>query len=139
MACFKNREWTQSVKKLSDAAKLEPHAAFIALSKSIQNEWLYVQRVVADSEYAFIPLQQIIKNLFFPNLSGLEFDNKETDLLCRPTRYLGLGIHDPVKTASNQFTVSKIATSFLTQTIITGTPLDISLHEASLRNGANEN
>ena len=119
-------------------AKLEPHAAFIALSKSIQNEWLYVQRVVADSEYAFIPLQQIIKNLFFPNLSGLEFDNKETDLLCRPTHHLGLGIHDPVKTASNQFTVSKIATSFLTQTIITGTPLDISLHEASLRNGANE-
>ena len=108
------------------------------MSKSIQNEWLYVQRVVADSEYAFIPLQQIIKNLFFPNLSGLEFDNKETDLLCRPTRHLGLGIHDPVKTASNQFTVSKIATSFLTQTIITGTSLDISLHKASLRNGANE-
>jgi len=48
-------KWTQSVKKLSDAAKLEPHAAFVALSKSIQNEWLYVQRVVADSEYAFIP------------------------------------------------------------------------------------
>ena len=93
-------------------AKLEPHAAFIALSKSIQNEWLYVQRVVVDSEYAFIPLQQIIKNLFFPNLSGLEFDNKETDLLCRPTRHLGLGIHDPVKTASNQFTVSKLHLHF---------------------------
>ena len=97
-------KWTQSVKKLSDAAKLEPHAAFVTLSKSIQNEWLYVQRVVADSEYAFIPLKEIIKNLFLPNLSGLEFDNKETDILCRPTCYLGLGIHDPVKTASNQFT-----------------------------------
>ena len=56
--------WSQSVKKLSDAAKLEPHAAFIVLSKSIQNEWLYVQRVVADSEYAFIPLQEIIKKSF---------------------------------------------------------------------------
>ena len=31
----KLNKWTQSVKKLSDAAKLEPHAAFVALSKSI--------------------------------------------------------------------------------------------------------
>ena len=51
--------WVQSVKKLSNVAKMEPHAAFIALSKSVQNEWLFVQRVVADSAFAFIPLQEV--------------------------------------------------------------------------------
>jgi len=75
---------------------------------------------------------------FLCALTGIKKLYSETDLLCRPTRDLGLEINDPVKTASNQFTVSKIATSFLTQTITTGTLLDISLHEASLRNGANE-
>ena len=66
----KIRSWVSAVEKLSKVAVDEPQAAFVALSKSVQNEWLFIQRVVAQSESAFSPLSDAIKHHFIPSLFG---------------------------------------------------------------------
>jgi hypothetical protein len=125
------------VKKLSHVASVEPQAAFVALSKSVQNEWLFVQRVVANSENTFSALSDAIKLQFIPNLFGSSCNELELDLWCRSTRHLGIGIFDPIKTAAAQFQVSKIATAVLSKTIANGDNLDITIHESSLLQGVN--
>ena len=96
----KIRSWVSAVEKLSKVAVDEPQAAFVALSKSVQNEWLFIQRVVAQSESAFSPLSDAIKHHFIPSLFGSSCNELEISLACRPTRHLGIGILDPVNTAS---------------------------------------
>jgi hypothetical protein len=45
----------------------------------------------------------------------------------------GIGVHDPVKIARNQFETSKKATSCLSKAIQDGTVLDLNLHEETVR------
>ena len=130
--------WVAAVEKLSNVAVHEPQAAFVALSKSVQNEWLFIQRVISDSHLAFTSLSDAIKIRFLPALFGSSLNDLEISLLCRPTRHLGIGILDPVLSANAQYSVSKIATSVLSQTILSGADLDINAHHASILKGINE-
>jgi len=130
--------WVSAVEKLSKVAVDEPQAAFVALSKSVQNEWLFIQRVVAQSESTFSPLSDAIKHHFIPSLFGSSCNELEISLACRPTRHLGIGILDPVKTAPAQFQISQTATSVLSATITGGFDLDFSAHESSLTKGIQE-
>jgi hypothetical protein len=132
----KVKKWVEDVEKLSRVAKSEPQAAFVALSKSLQNEWLFIQRVVAKSEIAFSPLKEIIQDHFLPNLCGFDLNGMETDLFCRPSRFLGVGIHDPLKVAANQFSASKTATRCLSEAIVNGDDLNINEHTACILEGA---
>ena len=58
--------WDKSLKILSEVAKKQPHAAYIAVSKAMQNEWNYLQRIFPDSAELFSPLHQLLFNDFFP-------------------------------------------------------------------------
>ena len=49
--------WVDCVEKLSKAANKSPQAAYTALSKSLQCEWSYLQRVMHNCGDAFVPLQ----------------------------------------------------------------------------------
>jgi hypothetical protein len=113
----------------------EPQAAFVALSKSVQNEWLFIQRVVSNCQLAFTCLSDAIKLRFLPNLFGSALNDMELSLLCRPTRHLGIGILDPVSSADMQYFVSKTATSILSQTIVCGNALDVNAHHQSILKG----
>ena len=42
----KNEAWIQHINKISRVAKYDPQSAFIAVSKSLQNEWNFIQRVI---------------------------------------------------------------------------------------------
>ena len=127
--------WVDAVVKLSSAAILEPQAAYVALSKSVQNEWLFIQRVLSSSQDAFEALSRVIKTKFLPNLFGITLTDLDISLLCRPSRHLGIGILDPVLSARNQYAVSKIATSELAKCIQSGSSLSLNMHEASISNG----
>ena len=50
--------------------------------------------------------------------------------MCRPSRYGGIGILEPVKTAFPQFTVSNKATRYLSEVICLGTQLYLNIHES---------
>jgi len=74
-----------------------------------------------------------IMESFLPDLLGSDLSCLESELLCRPTRFGGIGVHDPVKIARNQFETSKKATSCLSKAIQDGTVLDLNLHEETVR------
>ena len=62
--------WVQSLNILSEVAKKQPQAAYVAVSKSLQNEWSYLQRIHPDCDELFNPLRTALINNFIPFLIG---------------------------------------------------------------------
>ena len=121
--------WTQYIQKISKVAKYDPQSAFIAVSKSLQNEWSFIQRVINVDDNLFGSLKnQICQNLL-PNICGFEINNLDANLMLRPARFGGIGIRNPVKSAVSAFKTSSESTSILKDAIISGLPLDIYLHQ----------
>ena len=77
---------------LAEAAKLYPQAAFGALSKSLQFQWSYLQRVVPNCESSFENLSNALKDIFWPALFQGTVSNSEKKLFSLPARHGGLGI-----------------------------------------------
>ena len=63
--------WDKTLKILSEVAKKQPHAAYIAVSKAMQNEWNFLQRIFPDSAEWFSPLGQTLFNDFSQHLRVL--------------------------------------------------------------------
>ena len=60
----KVQTWVTSIDKLSTAAESQPQAAYAALSKSLQFEWSYLQRVLPNFGTSFAPLRDVINKKF---------------------------------------------------------------------------
>ena len=118
------------MEKLASVAQHEPQAAYVAFTKSLQCEWTFIQRVMAETRFHFSPLRIAIQENFIPNLFGAQVDCLEADLICKPSRYGGMGILDPVETALPQFLASSEATSYLSEVICQGSTLDLHCHDA---------
>ena len=130
--------WTQYIQKISKVAKYDPQSAFIAVSKSLQNEWSFIQRVINVDDNLFGSLKdQICQNLL-PNICGFEINNLDANLMLRPARFGGIGIRNPVKSAVSAFKTSSESTSILKDAIISGLPLDIYLHQRHAKVTANK-
>ena len=56
----KIKTWVKAIECLSKAAEVQPHLANVSLTKSLQNEWNYVQRVVANVEKPFSLLRSAL-------------------------------------------------------------------------------
>ena len=89
------------------AAESQPQAAYVALSKSLQFEWTYLQRVLPDCANHFSPLRDIINESFWTSLFGCSVSEEESELFFLPTYMAGLGFRDPVVMASNTYLSSK--------------------------------
>jgi len=48
-------KWVNSVNCLASAAEQFPHSAHTVLTKSLQHEWGYIQRIIAGTETYFHP------------------------------------------------------------------------------------
>ena len=102
------------VDKLSQAAvKATMQAAFASLTKSLQCEWNFLQRVVPDCAAAFKPLSE----QFFSALLGGVVTEAEEALFALPTSLAGLGIFDPTKTASLAYQTSRQGTNVLVEAV----------------------
>ena len=62
--------WVRSIKLLSRAAKRFPQTSFAALTRSLQTEWTYLQRVVPDVAPSFAPIEEAPADSFLPALFG---------------------------------------------------------------------
>ena len=122
--------WNKAISKLANAATNFPQAAFTALTRSLQNEWLFVQRVLHGFEHQFSLLKDGLNSDFLPSLFGADFELSavEKDFVCRPARMAGLGINDPVSQAPLQYQCSKLATKHLTDVLKDGSKLDLQVH-----------
>ena len=106
-------------------ARRYPQTAYAGLSKSLQAEWQYVQRVTPHLDQAFAPLEKAIAEIFLPALlaSTVEEAAQLRSLIALPVRFGGLGIPDPTTTGAACFSASTDATSLLTQSLIQGSTI----------------
>ena len=108
--------WTSGVNKLAEAAEFFPQAAFAALSKSMQFQWSYLQRVVPDCDSCFEVLCNALNDIFWPAVLQGTISDSEKKLFTLPARHGGMGIHDPLLTAAS-FTNSRKCTALIVDAI----------------------
>ena len=64
----KGQEWLCCVQRLCLIAITQPQAAYAALTKSLQCEWNYLQRVVPNCHSLFPELEEVMADQFLPTL-----------------------------------------------------------------------
>ena len=115
-----------------------PQAVYnIGFVKCKQQEWQYVQRVVAGIAHYFEPLEEVIRYHLIPALLGLKPGELDSDLrqtLTHSVKTGGLGILNPMDTAQRVHNISAAATGCLTASLIRndGT-FDIAEHNRTAR------
>jgi hypothetical protein len=114
-------KWVATVQTLSIVAERYPQTAYAGFTFCLQNEWQYVQRVVADPAPFFLPLEAAIRTSFFPALLGIpstEINGKYRQLLTHSVKLGGLAIRNPVDTAPRVHKASLAATRHLTVSLV---------------------
>ena len=86
------KTWVSRVNRLGEAADDYPQAAHAALSKSLQFEWSYLQRVIPNCEKLFTTLQDVINQTFWPTLFQASVSEPETKLFSLPACLGGMGV-----------------------------------------------
>ena len=129
----KVNSWAKAIKLLSKAAKIEPHLANASLTKSLQNEWGYIQRVISNVKKPFSLLKDTLESFFIPSLFGAQVDQIEASLMMVSGHNGGLGIRNPVTTAKFAFNSSQLGTLLLSDAIKSGISLNIEHHNQQMK------
>jgi len=110
-----------------------PQAALAGLTRSLQQEWLFVQRVVPGIRDAFTPIEEVIAEEFIPALVGDPSANCRLlrRLMVLPGKRGGMGLPNPVLTADPSYSASVEVTQTLTQALTQGDPEAFDLEEYS--------
>ena len=114
-------KWAAAVVTLSTVAERYPQTAFAGFTFCMQNEWQYVQQVVADTALFFSPLEEVIRTHFLPALLGVpsvEIDGEYRQLLTHSIKLGGLAIHNPVDTAPSVHKASLAASRHLPVSLV---------------------
>ena len=90
---------------------MQPHAAYAALTHGIMAKWNYVLWVtnLEESGSSILkPLEHAIRTNFFPSLTGQASPSDQfRELLALPPSFGGLGLINPVDSASLQYQASR--------------------------------
>ena len=107
-------EWIDEVKKISQIAQTEPHAAYTAFTYGLKHKWTYLMRTVPDISDQLKPLEESIRQIFIPAVTdNPELSDIERDLLALPPRKGGLGIINPTKMSNTEYENSVKLTKML--------------------------
>jgi hypothetical protein len=124
--------WVSAVKTLSVFADRYPQTAHAGFMFCFQNEWQYVQRIVADTALFFPPLEKEIQTSFLPALLGIpstEIDRGYCQLLTHGVKQGGLAIRNPVDTAPSVHFALLAATHHLIVSLVdSGTQFNLGAH-----------
>ena len=130
-------KWASAVKTLAKVASKFPQTAYAGFTFCLQNEWQYLQRVVADTGPFFEPLEKAIRTHFIPALLGVpaeDIDGKYRELLTHSVTKGGLALRNPMDTAASVHAASLGATLHLTQSLVDGDVMfDLGTHLAVAR------
>ena len=112
-------EWVSEVERLSIFATTQPQAPYAALTHGLISKWTYLARTVPNTEDLFRPLEDAIRNVLLPAITGQNaFNDNDRDLMALPVRLGGLGIIDPSCQAASQCRTSEKITAPLTALIM---------------------
>ena len=134
----KATEWVKSLSCLSKAAEKLPQDAFAALSRSLMQEWSYVQRVVPGCGPALQSVEKAMAEGFLPKLFGCEVSPAERKLCELPIKMAGLGVTNPSTSAPVAYGVSRKATIHLVNAITGKEEFDPGRHHESVAKARQE-
>ena len=105
---------------LSEIAKSQPHAAYIAFTKGYKSKFTYFMRAIGSFEVYVDPVQEVIEDLLLPTLFGQSepLPNEVRRLATLATGQGGLGIPDLKSEAPQQFAASRLITTAHVDSII---------------------
>ncbi|XP_073243955.1 uncharacterized protein [Porites lutea] len=106
----KVRAWKEEIERLSEIAKSQPHAAYIAFTKGYKSKFTYFMRTIESFEVYVDPIQEVIEDLLLPTLLGQSepLPNEVRRLATLATGQGGLGIPDLKSEAPQQFAASRL-------------------------------
>ena len=109
----KVRAWKEEIERLSEIAKSQPHAAYIAFTKGYKSKFTYFMRTIESFEDYVDPIQEVIEDLLLPTLFGQSepLPNEVRRLATLATGQGGLGIPDLKSEAPQQFAASRLITT----------------------------
>ena len=110
-------KWTDFVGKLSSMCISQPQSAYIGLTKSLQSEWIFLQRIMPNCATLFDDVEQALVNSFLPSLFGCSITQNERSFFTLPVRMGGLNIKDPTTTPSISYMASRNATTYLVNSL----------------------
>ena len=113
----KAAEWVKHLSCLSAVAEKQPHNAFAAYSKSLSQEWNYIQRVVPHAGPDLLSLEKAVAEEFLPKLFGSELNPAERKVCELPIKLAGLGVTNPTTSAPVAYDVSRKSTAHLVNAI----------------------
>ncbi len=130
-------KWVAAVETLAKVAKMFPQTAYTGFTFCLQNEWQYLQHVIADTRPFFEPLEKAIRTHFIPALLGLlagDIDGKYRELLMHSVTKGGLALRNPMDTAALVYAALIGATLHLTRSLVDETVnFDLGTHLAVAR------
>jgi hypothetical protein len=107
------QQWVQGVESLVKVAKRYPQTAYAGVTKSLQQEWQYLQRVVPNCGTAFEPVKEAIQTVFLPALLEATEPECQRKLTTLSIRQAGLGLPNPVQSAPGCLAASEACTALL--------------------------
>ncbi len=125
----KVEEWSNFVTLLlSSITKDQPQAVFIALTKSLQHEWLFLQRVTNNCGHLFQSIEDAISSSFIPDLFGHVCSSLDHQLYSLPTKMGSLNIRIPSISADLLYENYRAASQLLIESITSSIALSLPDH-----------
>ena len=75
-------KWISTLDSLIAVAKDQPELVYTAVTRSFQNKWLYLQRVIPDCSSCLDDLEQKVATELLPTLFGCEVSPEERIMFC---------------------------------------------------------
>lgn len=115
----KVRVWKGEIETLSEIAKSQPHAAYIAFTKGYKSKFTYFMRTIDSFEDYVDPVQEAIDDLLLPTLFGQTepLPGELHQLVTLTPAQGGLGLPNLRREAPEQFAASMSITASHTESI----------------------
>ena len=94
-----------------------PHSAFTGMTKSLQHQWTFFQRVIPNIAHLFAPVEEAIASAFIPAIYGESVSETVRLLASLPVKCAGLAITNPVETCQANYVASTLVCSHLSQAV----------------------
>ena len=134
----KAAEWVDDLTCLSAVTGKLPQDAFAAISKSLSQEWNYLQRVVPHCGSALLAVEKAIAESFLPKLLGCEVSPAERSMCELPIKLAGLGVVNPSTSAPLAYELSRNTTAHLVNAITGREEFDSGKHLESVQKARTE-
>ena len=99
----KVESWVNEVRKLSEIAHTEPHAAFSAFVHGLRHKFTFIMRTVPDISNLLNPLDLEIDRFIMVLMQGYCFNETERLLFSLPPKHGGLGIIIPSAISDREY------------------------------------